>query len=491
MKDSKNKKVLFIVLAIISFIIVIFSSLTKQFQNDTFYSIKIGQYILSNGIDMLDHYSWISNLPYTYPHWLFDVIVGITYNLFSFNGLYILTFILYMLVGVSIYFCLSKLYNNKILAYFLMIISIVIIRHFATLRAQIITYSLIIWFYYYLVKLINTNNKKYIILMIIDSVLIANLHSAIWPFILILFLPYIVEYIIYKLKNKIKILNKLNVKYNNINIKLLILTFILILLSGLIVPNKLTAYTYLINTMRGVSQQYIGEHQPIVLFPHKLLIIYILFLIIVIKNKKLYLSDIFLLLGLSIMMLSSNRHASLFIILSIFLFNKYLDKDFIKTLENKLFNFFTNYIGMTCVFVFVWYILLYINIGKIKEPYISNNSFYPIYATKYIKDNLDYKNIRLYNSYNVGSYLLYNDIKVMFDSRADLYTKEFNKKYEYLEEFMNIDKNYKDIFRKYNITHALVYKDSKLDIYLSYNKQYKEIYDDLEYVLYEYVGEKL
>lgn len=41
----------------------------KSFQNDTFYIIKLGADILKNGVDLVDHYCWIANLSYTYPHW--------------------------------------------------------------------------------------------------------------------------------------------------------------------------------------------------------------------------------------------------------------------------------------------------------------------------------------------------------------------------------------------------------------------------------------
>lgn len=49
------------------------------FQNDTFYTIKIGELIFNKGIDMQDHFT-IHNLPYTYPHWLYDLIIYLIYN---------------------------------------------------------------------------------------------------------------------------------------------------------------------------------------------------------------------------------------------------------------------------------------------------------------------------------------------------------------------------------------------------------------------------
>ena len=47
----------------------------KTFQNDTFYTIKIGELILDNGIDMMDHFSFHENMAYTYPHWLYYVFI--------------------------------------------------------------------------------------------------------------------------------------------------------------------------------------------------------------------------------------------------------------------------------------------------------------------------------------------------------------------------------------------------------------------------------
>ena len=73
--DSEKKKIniKFSVLAIITIIIFCCVICPKSLQNDTFYTIKIGELIVNNGIDMQDHFSWHENLPYTYPHWAYDV----------------------------------------------------------------------------------------------------------------------------------------------------------------------------------------------------------------------------------------------------------------------------------------------------------------------------------------------------------------------------------------------------------------------------------
>ena len=70
---DKNKMKIFNVVAIIVISIFAISISPKGLQNDTFYTVTIGELITQNGIDMKDHFSWNQDLHYTYPHWLYDV----------------------------------------------------------------------------------------------------------------------------------------------------------------------------------------------------------------------------------------------------------------------------------------------------------------------------------------------------------------------------------------------------------------------------------
>ena len=64
-------------------------------------------------------------------------------------------------------------------------------------------------------------------------------------------------------------------------------------------------------------------------------------------------------------------------------------------------------------------------IDNLSKDYLPED-LYPIGAVNYIKNNLDYKNIKIYNDYNEGSYLMFNNIPVFIDSRLDVYCSEFN-----------------------------------------------------------------
>ena len=60
---KKNKEIVFMIMAIICIIIFAVAMTPITLQNDTFYTIKIGQYIMENGIGQYDPFSWPEELP--------------------------------------------------------------------------------------------------------------------------------------------------------------------------------------------------------------------------------------------------------------------------------------------------------------------------------------------------------------------------------------------------------------------------------------------
>ena len=67
--SQKVKNIKFHILAIFCIIIFCASICPVTMQNDTYYTIKIGEHIINTKtVDMQDPFSW-HELPYTYPHW--------------------------------------------------------------------------------------------------------------------------------------------------------------------------------------------------------------------------------------------------------------------------------------------------------------------------------------------------------------------------------------------------------------------------------------
>ncbi len=561
---DNDKKIVFGLMAIILIVIFAFSITPRQLQNDIFYTIKIGDLIQKNGIDGIDHFSWHEGLPYTYPHWLYDVGMSFLYNLGGFNAIYISTCVFSCVLGICIYLINSKITKNELIAFAVTIAVLYLIKGYITARAQLVTFILFILLVYNIERFIE--NKKVInaFALLLIQTLIANLHVAVWPFSFVLYLPYVVEYIIaelqdivlYKkieikfLKLKAKNLNKkidskrrnLKDKYvrklqnatkqllakqeiaekirinrnqkqgkeykiiikKNKNVKLLVLIMIIAILTGFLTPLGKTPFTYTYLTFKGTTTKNINEHLPLTLannIPMFCTLIVILALITFTK-VKIRLSDLFMLGGLCFLMFWTRRQQSLFVLIGSIAFSR-IAKQFLKEnmrytiddWEKKFLNKFTVFILIAGMLA--WSLHLY---AKIKDDKFVNEKIYPVEAAEWIKQNLDLKNIKLFNEYNYGSYLLFKDIPVFIDSRADLYAPEFNTSTgtskdgnDIFMDFINssnISTYYGDIFEKYEITHVILYKDSKMAMLIrkTDSEKFNEIYSDKNFVIYEVVN---
>lgn len=542
---NKSSKIFFIV-AIILIEMFSLALAPVTLQNDTYYTIEIGKQIMETGIDMQDHFSWHQDLAYTYPHWLYDLITYQIYSNFGMTGIFVTTCILSMILGVSLFLINNKITKNQVVSFLISVGVMYLIKDYIAARAQLVTFILFIWMIYCIEMFLKGKKKRYAIGIVGISILIANLHVAVWPFLFVLFLPYIAEYIIasladviiYKkigkkiLELKIKYLKSKNinsekiknleeklVKLNeqidrikikrdkelenpykiklikNKNVKWLILIMIICLFTGLITPLGDTPYTYLVKTMEGNTTQNINEHLPMTIYeqPEVLATIIIFLAILIFTKTKIRLSDLFMIGGLCYLMLMSRRQLSMFVLVSSIILNRLIcdmlkryykepkDEKF-KDLRNKL-----AFLGMIIIMLIMSY---HFAEEKSGDHYIDETT-YPVQACDYILNNIDLGTAKFYNEYNYGSYMIYRGIPVFIDSRADLYAPEFSGKEEDIfMDFINVSSIgdfYEDIFEKYGITHAIMYKDAKISMIIdkTNDENYKKIYEDDYFVIYE------
>ena len=284
-------------------------------------------------------------------------------------------------------------------------------------------------------------------------------------------------------------------------VRWLIVIMIIAIFTGLLTPLGKTPYTYTYDTMKGSTVKNINEHLPLTLIQNtEMLCTLIIILALVTFTKiKIRLSDVFMLGGLIYLMFSSRRQQSMFILIGSIAFVRMINelikitfKCSLEEISAKLINKFTMFI-ITAIMI-----SLSLNMyGKIKNDKYISTSTYPVEASEWILKNLDVKKIKLYNEYNYGSYLLYKGIPVFIDSRADLYAPEFNSPTDnysdgrrIFDDFINcsnLGTYYGEIFEKYEITHVIVYKNSKVNMIITKTdlEKFKELYSDDYFVIYE------
>ena len=166
------------------------------------------------------------------------------------------------------------------------------------------------------------------------------------------------------------------------------------------------------------------------------------------------------------------------------MFNKY-DPEACPKIEESM----TKIVGMITTICLVLTISINNYRPKLNEQFVDETS-YPVMASDYILRHLDVNNIRLYNEYNFGSYLLFRGIPVFIDSRADLYSPEFNEGVDVFTDFLNLssvnDENIEELLDKYKITHLITSKDAKLRVFIKQDEEkYKLLYEDDYFSVYE------
>lgn len=479
-----KKNIFFYLLVIISFIVLAIIVPKIYFQNDTFYSIKIGNSILKNGIDMKDHFSWISNLTYVYPHWLFDVIIYVIFRFFGYFGIYIFTITSFFVLLMLMFKYCSNITKDKYLSFLLVFFIGITLRSSITARAQLLTYILLLTILFIIDKLKDGKRIHYMLLFLC-SLLVANLHVAVWPFIFVLFLPYIVSDLIFILCKKLNFdySKVFNLSIEKSSLKNYFKGIIACVIPGFLTPNFLVPFTYLIKTEMGISPSRINEHLPINISdsPATFIILFIVVILLLTKKTKVKLSDFFLLSGLFLLSFSSVRNYSLLVILGSIPLCRLLNNNKIVDLElillNKLF-----YVCFCIIFV----VAFIVSICTTEYEFIDENT-YPVKAADYILDVLDVSKIKLFNEYNYGSYLMLRGIPVFIDSRADLYLEEFNEGCTIFREFTDMYGDYDYVIRKYGATHVLISDSNKVSRLIKLDDGYKRIYFDTHFDLYEVI----
>ncbi len=547
--SDKTRNIIFNIVVILSMILFAIAISPKSLQNDTFYTIKIGEYIYQNGISDLtqDLYSW-HELPYTYPHWLYDLGIYLIYHIAGQPGIYISTIIFVAVLGWTIYLASTKFSKNKVVAFVLTILTMYLLKPYLAARAQLVTFILFSLTVYFIERLLETHQKRYAIPLFIIPILITNLHCAVFPFYFVLFLPYIGEYlwltiidwdldyrliglllkIIIKLPVKKSIKENCQAKLQRIPavierkkekrekrrenpykikvrkdpfVKWLIVIAILAGFTGFINPAGSGAYTYTYKIYQGNTTDSINEHLPVTLIDSKefLCALCLFAAILVFTDTKIKLSDLFMLGGLVLLALMSRRQISMFAIFCCPILVKLISAMFEKYDKNtcyKLFKFATSILGILIILLVfsIYTVDKQKDMKRRKTQYIDENT-YPVQASDWILENLDAQNLKLYNEYNYGSYLLFRGIPVFIDSRCDLYSPEFNENKEkgiegrdIFSDALNIagiSLDYDKKFEEYGVTHVIAYSNSKLVMLLKENDAYKKIYEDDHFAIFE------
>lgn len=450
-------------------------------------------------------------------------------------------------MGISLYITSLKITrNNKVVSSIATLFAIYLMKPYIAARAQLVTFILFVLEIYFIEKLLETNKKRYGVILLLIALLIVEFHCAVFPMFFVFAAPYIAEFVflwlqeldldektfrtILRLLKRFSVSEKKKKNYdiliekskknvesrkikrekrrkspykiiiskNNAHI-LLIITIIIALFVGFVNPTGTGAYTYVLKIYKGNTTKSINEHLPLTLIENKgyAVMLAITFLILILVDIKIRLSDLLMFAGTLYLSLKSRRQVSLEIIMGMPLLAKFISSFFEKyddKLCNTLKELAITIVGSILVVLSVTLIGKDLYYEKKDEKYIEPKS-YPVEATTFLykymeENNISLEDLHLYNEYDYGSYLLLQGIPVFIDSRCDLYTPEFNHQEDIFTDALavpGLNSNYQEIFDKYDVRHVMLYSNKDVNTRLRQDSRYEEIYNDNIFTIYKRV----
>ena len=458
MKNIKTSKFNYFILFIIPILFFVMENFVID--NDFWFTIAEGKYVLKNGFPHTVPFTIYNNLDFIYQSWGTGVIFYLIHKYFGLYGmLFFVTIVLIIITYFYYKLCMLVSNKNKMLSTIVTIITMTLLANtFITTRPQIFTYLNLILVLYIMELYAKTNNKKYLFVLPIISLIQINIHGMFFFMLFIFMLPYIVNAFKFNFKNS---------NQKKYDLKPIILIMIIMLLTGLINPYGIKNILYVFTSYgQKILNETIIELVPLSFSSsYDKIIIFIIFLVyfLYFKSKNIPIRYYLLLFGTTYLAFDCSRSIALFIIGALFPLS-YLYKD--KIINIDIERFIPLILKNIIVISFL--------IVTISSIIFIKRDFYPESREPidYLVKNYNKQNIKLYINFNDGSYAVYKEIKVNIDPRAEVYLKKNNHKSDIYDEYTKLGNNeidYKDYINKYKFTHILVNEDDPM-----YNKLKKD-----------------
>ena len=470
----KNKSSLIFIIFIISF--VLFLMVFMRIDSDYLWHVKAGEYMfLNHSILTHDIFSW--TLPGTYwmsHEWGFEVIIYGLYLLFSKYNIFIYGLVCSLALFLIIYFInRENIEKNKLFGIVWLSLGFITSTAMAA-RPHMISSILLLLTCYFCYDLYNNKDSKKIFFLPLIAIIWTNIHGGSSNLVYLIPLIFLVVSVCKFNLSKIEV-DRLSLKQIN--------TFILVACISFLCLNinphgiKMIYYPYE-NMLNSTMLASIFEWQPTVINDRTHLMYFVLAFIIVLifilSKKKIRLIDgVLFLLCLFLGLKSIRFWIYTYIIMSLVIFYYIPQRK-----ADKGTNIILALASCLLIFIFGYSfnknIMVETTKTKLSDEFINTIK----------KENPN----KLFNLYDLGGELIYNDIEVFIDGRADLYSKH---NYDDNLEITFLTGDFKKIMKKYDFDYYLISKKYPLYFYLKDNESYKVIAKEKDYFLYKKIKKEV
>lgn len=443
---------------------------------DVWFLLNGGRYVLFHGIPHTEPFSIHQGLHFVMQQWLTGVTFYSVYHALGRIGLYLLMMAVFAAI-ITVLFSLCMLVSGGrfIVSFGVTMLTSVAVSLFITTRPQIFSILLILLELYVLEGFMASGRRRQLFALPLLSVLLVNLHAAMWPMLFVILLPYWVDAFAFRLGP---------LRGQSCRKFPLAAATAGMVAAGFLNPYGPEAMTYL---FRSYGYEEISSLVNEMLSPSvnnslgKIIFLYMLAVVLVYclhRTGRTRIRYVLLTLGTGYLALSSVRSTLLFLVGAFFplaYYLKNLPEPRSAAPTRKILMLRRAMVAVICAGLAV--LAVNAGIGMVKDDGRPPSAG----AMEYLLQNTDPKNVVLYVGYNDGDYAEYMGFRCYIDARAEVYVKKNNGKADIMKEYYDLYTGHLDMRKflgKYPFTHLLVTKKEPLYYELPELPDYRLLYQD-------------
>lgn len=530
---SKISSILFILL-----IASILLSFTTRFDNDGWFLLNSGRYVENFGIPHTEPFTIHEGFHFVMQQWLFALGLWKIYEIEQMQGMLLFNWITGA-IFIFIFYKLLQLVDNRDIAVSRTITvgATVLLSFYFCQRPQVISGLIFLIEIYILEYLKNRERPPLIIygLFFIFSLLLINIHAAMWPMLSVFILPYAAESIFGARIPWFRHSFLWKRKYT-------VLLWLPILIAGFMNPYGIEAMTYAFHSY-GYEEinSLITEMQPLSLGSNSyasIILAIILMLTVIYARNPLPLHWILLFAGTAFMALLAIRSIFLFLIAGLFplayilhlhsfrrksqavtswkhtwpmmvlmhiativgvyciFLKNTIPSEKLIPLCTIIFSIFT--LSLACAYILwkernkqteirsnarnLFSTLVLLLLVPLFYLYFNNPLINPALkkSVEIIQKDASGRPVSLWTGYNEGPYAEFHGIPCYMDARAEVFLPKLNHKKDVFAEYTSLRSgllDYHDFMKRYHFTHLLTTTNDPLYTYLKNDKDYILLWD--------------
>lgn len=479
-KEFKTYKILLVLFIILTPVAVL---LIRDLDNDTWFMLNHGRYILANGLyPEYEPFTVHQGMKFTFQKWLCCILFWLIYSWFGKLGVKLLCIAVYLAFDYALIKLLNYI-NAKAEIQNLLITALLncCMTQYLFTRPQLFTYLFLAIELLILEKFVKENKVKLLVWIPFMSLLEIQIHSTIWPIMLIFMLPYMFDISCCdKFCKTFKFIPKRNYKRYPVW-----LTFIASVAIALINPYGAESLVYLYNSLKvkelGILISEVKAPSLTSENTAVMAIILILFVIGIIKNKKLELRYLFLFGGTTLMSFMSKRQMSFMLIAAAMVLTYLFCIVDFKKITGVL----------ICVFLSVMSAMSMLD-AYTYDTYFQQPMIEAVNELdKYEKENNLGKNVLNFN--DEGSYLEFLGYKAYSDTRAEVFSDKINKSENYIGEKIDFflgKEPFEKLLHQYDYDYVLMANNSKQYDSVNNNSELEAVYKNDGFTVYKVVNNR-